>query len=326
MELTVNGRRPDLEAITVDAPAVFIGEKLFPSIETTEPAGIISYLSGSTIYSAQTNRTDGNAPSDNTITLTGYTYSTGEVICRASITANQAVTMRNDISRIDECGAKRAKLSVMWAKETAQLNALVDSTGATTITAAAGTDPLAAVVAGIEKVSFYPGRKAVVMNLKTLCQLNNYCKMNELINFGGATSTEAQKEVLAGRLGVDEVLVASTQILVSGGTTSAVADKKIYCVALPDAYDPLSYMYNAELGRTIQQIPVEREDPIEVRSYGDENDLKNKYTAIAKYAVAQFNSGAKCIVDLGNIPIEGGKAVQITGSAVTLNGGTASVA
>jgi hypothetical protein len=98
--MTDMGRRPDLEALNVNPPIGYIGDRLYPRTPSRFSAGTISGMTLPALAAAQTNRTDGNAPTTTLITNNEVSYTCTEIISRYGKTAKQTMDTM-DIYRCD---------------------------------------------------------------------------------------------------------------------------------------------------------------------------------------------------------------------------------
>jgi hypothetical protein len=86
---TQTGRRPDLEGIEVNPVIGYIGDKLFPTVNTMEKTGTVYYKTLTADSAAQTGRSAGSAPSRTLLTDSSTTFSAAEVIKRYGIVRDE---------------------------------------------------------------------------------------------------------------------------------------------------------------------------------------------------------------------------------------------
>lgn len=330
--MTDYGRRPDLEAIEVNEPIGYIGSRIYPRTPSRFKAGMLSGLTLPQYAAAQTNRTDGNAPTTTLITNAEVSYTTSEIIARFGKTAKQTMDTMN-IYRTDEQGARGAIYSYMYTLEQARLTQLVTpvSGNYNITTPAAGTKLTDAIFAALKSVRRYHGRRVLVMGADMAQKVANSLEFRtfyEGMPFARRDSLLDGLERIVSAFQtiflLDEVLIADDTILNAAGNASAIGDY-IVAAVIPSETEVTedSYTYQVELGRTVVYQPYEGMKDFQVESFPDANTMTNMYTAYGMTAVKEINPMAKMIINPANIDFDGGSPVSITGgTVVTIDGGT----
>lgn len=292
---TETGTRPDLAAMPVNAPIGYIGSIVLPIMQVQAKAGTYYYTALDADAAAQTSRAAGAAPTAVTIAEASSTFSAAERIKRYKLPW-EMIPLIGGLEKSDERGAKASKRSVMNALETAQLAALVDG---------AGTSITSAIVDGIidaaDQVHRYAGRTAFVANVGQYRWLIQQEEIQNLLvrTFGGAGMTQIlslQKDVLRSMFqalfGIDEVLIADDQFWpYTYRTTCAV-------VKIPDGTDEMSFVSEAEYGRTMVYWPEGATSPYEINSFADDDLRSNIFDACEWDSIEEFNSSAKVLLTI----------------------------
>lgn len=334
--MTDFGRRPDLEALEVNPPIGYIGDRIYPRTPSRFNAGTKSGITLPQYAAAQTSRTDGQAPTTTLITNVDKSYTCTETIARFGKTAKQTMDTMN-IYKVDEQGATGAIYSYMYTMEQMRLTQLVTpipTTQDNLITASASDSVRSLLVSAFKAMHRYQGRRVLIMGAGMLEKLVNsldfrtfyqgmpFVRRDSLLD-GREQLVSAMQTVFL----VDEVLIGDDTILNSAGNASILNDTTVVCAVIPS--EPTvtedSYTYQPELGRTVTYQPYEGLRPFQVESFPDGKDMVNLYTAYGMNAVVEFNPMMKRIVDLTDANLSSGNTVSITGGTVfTINGGTQS--
>jgi len=90
---TIEGERPELAEIEVNAPESYIGRKILPTVTLVDKTAIVYYADATADVAAQTNRSDGSGPSATAISGTSATMTCTEACKRGTITPEEARTM-----------------------------------------------------------------------------------------------------------------------------------------------------------------------------------------------------------------------------------------
>ena len=328
------GRRPDLEALNVNPPIGYIGDRLYPRTPSRFASGIISGMTLPTYAAAQTSRTDGNAPTTTLITNNEVSYTCTEIISRYGKTAKQTMDTM-DIYRCDEQGGAAAIRSMMYDLEKARLTAAVTpiSGNYNKITGQATDNILDLVTNALEAIRLYHGVRVLVMGA---AMLQKFGRCAALTQFYGGAPVERRDSLLDIRERIvssiqsvfllDEVLIADESILNNSSNPIFDADT-IVAAVIPHENEVTewSYTLNPELGRTVVYQPYEGLKPFQVESFPDAQKRVNCYDAVTRSAVVELNPMAKRIIDCSNVSFAPATQVTISGgTVVTIDGGTVS--
>lgn len=334
--MTDFGRRPDLEALEVNPPIGYIGDRIYPRTPSRFNAGTKSGITLPQYAAAQTNRTDGQAPTATLIVNVDKSYTCTETIARFGKSAKQTMDTGN-IYKVDEQGATGAIYSYMYTMEQKRLTALVTPIASTydnLITAQAGDSVRSLLVGAFKAMHRYQGRRVLIMGAGALERLVNsldfrtfyqgmpFVRRDALLD-GREQIVSAMQTVFL----VDEVLIGDDTIQNAAGNAYLLNENTVVCAVIPS--EPTvtedSYTYQPELGRTVTYQPFEGLKPFQMESFPDGKDMVNLYTAYGMSDVIEFNPMMKRIVDLTNADLSSGNTVTITGgTVVTIDGGTLS--
>lgn len=297
MELkTITGRRMDLEAIPVNQPTEYIGNRVFPVVNVAEKTGTVYYKTVTADSAAQTGRGSGTAPTATLLTDSSTTYSVAEAIKRYSVDKAEVKQM-GGIEAADKLGAMASKRSVLRAMETAQAAILLDGTSY-----AGASDIHAAIIDGIidaaQSVKRYGGRTAFVCSVSVYQYLVKQTELtgkmgwsfaNGDINAVLSLNKNVFKAMLQGLFAFDEVLIGDDDHWAIATREDAAA-----VVRLPDP-EEFSHKMDPVLGKTMLYLP-DGSQAFEIESFYDEDTKLNNYDATTWYQVKQLNSGAKKLV------------------------------
>lgn len=332
--MTDIGRRPDLEALDVNPPIGYIGDRLYPRTKARFAAGSISGMTLPTYAAAQTSRVDGAAPSITLITNNAVSYSCTEIISRYGKTASQVMDTM-DLYACDQQGATGAIRSMMYKLEQARLLKAVTPVDGdyNLITMSAADNILDTITSALEAIRLYQGRRVLVMGATTLQKFGRAAALTDF--YAGAplirreSFQDLRERIVTAIQSVfllDEVLIADESILNAAGNASAIGNY-IVAAVIPheNEVNEFSYTLNPELGRTVVYQPYEGLKPYMVESWPNGNTLTNEYTASTRAAVVEINAMAKRIIDTSSANWAGGLSVDVTGGTiVTIDGGTVS--
>ena len=292
---TINARRPDLEALEVNAPINYIGNRIYPVIFRKEKTGTLYYTPAVADLTAQTGRKGSGASFDKTKVKSGsVNYSCGAYYARPAVEKEEAANL-GGVEVSDRIGGTLAIRAVMAKVEADQAAKLFTGDGHA-VTDGGLFDAIAEGCAAVKKVY---GRTALVMGLDEYRYLMNMEEVTSRLAFTGLTPAERvrvlslQPELLRDMcqqvFGVDEILVGDPDIWSTGDLAGKAAIAK-----LPDPED-LSYKLNPELGKTVS-YQIDGKYGYEVESAVDEVEQENIYTATAYTQVVEFNSTGKYIL------------------------------
>lgn len=297
---TITGRRPDLEALEVNAPESYIGNIVYPVVNSREKTGTVYYRTLTADSAAQTGRVSGTAPTAALLTDSSTTFSAAEAIKRYGVDKSEVKNM-GGIEAADRLGGMAAKRSVMRALESAAAAKLISSTRYS-----AASDIHTAIIDGItdaaKVVKRYGGRMGFVCSTSVyqylVAQTELTGKMgwsfaNGDINAVLSLNKNVFKAMLQGIFAFDEVLIGDDDHWAITHMEDAAA-----IVRLPDPAQ-FSHKMDPVLGKTMLYLP-DGEQPFEIESFYDEDTKINNYDATAWYEIKEFNTSAvKLVKGLG---------------------------
>ena len=303
---TVEGRRPDLEAMEVAPPEGFIGAQLMPTFETADRTGTVYYqgTSGAAIAesTAETSRGASTAPAEQAIAASTTTWTCAEVIDRTYITPSEAKSM-GGMEKADQIGAKVAKRNVMNAIENAiRAKVLGDPTPSATFDA---SKFLLQVQTGLESMRLYEGEKilygstiaikGVIRSMLTDSQMGPV--FSRIISGTaptvalGGMNLKILTEALSVFLGVDRVVAGR-----DSNWNVAATPGRVGLMTADNSGDPLSHKWKAIYGKNFLYLP-DGKQPFTIETFYDNDDLTNKYTCYASYGLVEMNSACLYVFD-----------------------------
>ena len=292
---TVEGLRPDLAAIEVNAPEGYIGEKLMPTLKVYQPAGRLDYHSKVNDSAAQTGRSLGSAPSSTQIAQSYVDFSCAEIIKRGAIAPSQ-VPIMGGIEKADQIGARFAKRSVMAYREGVVAGLVLKGTGDADATFSAG-DVVTQAAAARASSKGIAGRLALVGGSETLSALymelvteNATSALLARIVSGTAPGVamegldpNAQARAVATLFGCQDVFVGDDAIWGADSLAGRFAIGR-FDVGAED-----NHLFEPVFGRVLQYLP-DGENPIAIESTGNRKDINNYYTAHTWMVAKVLNS------------------------------------
>jgi len=292
---TEQGSRPELAALPVNAPIGYIGSTLLPVMKVQAKAGTYYYTVLDADAAAQTARAAGAAPTAVTIAESSSTFSAAERIKRYKLPW-EMIPLIGGLEKSDARGAKASKRSVMNALETAQLAVVIDGAG-TSITSAIQDG----IIDACDQVHRYAGRTVFTCNIGQYRWLIQQDEIKNLLvrTFGGMGIVEAMsvppavfKATLQTLFMVDDVLIADDTFWPYAYRTTAAI------VKIPDGTDEMSFVSEAEYGRTMIYWPTDEAGPYEINSFADDDLRSNIFDCTEWDSIEQFNSGAKVLLQV----------------------------
>lgn len=330
------GRRPDLEAIDVNPPIGFVGERIYPRTNQKLIAGTLTALTLPQYAAAVTNRTDGQAPATNLILNANVQYTCTETIARFGKTARD-VQAAGSVFASDMQGAIGSVFSYDCTLEQKRLTALITpvSGNYNLVTPTAGTPIRRVIFNALKELRRYRGRRVLIMGAGLLDVFGDSFAVRSFYEGMPLTRQESYKDrteqIVSSMQTVfhlDEVLVADDTILNAAGNAPVMGEDVMVVAVLPHENEVTEDSFqttNIELGRTVTYQPAEGMKPYQIESFPDFDSMVNKYTAVGMNDIKEFNPMAKRIIDLTNVDFNGGAPVNITGgTVVTIDGGTVS--
>jgi hypothetical protein len=291
---TTNARRPDLEALEVNAPYNYIGGRVYPVITRTEKTGTLYYNSVRSDIAAQSGR-NGSGPSitRSNVSSAYTTYSCGALYARP-VVRKEEVSNVGGIEVADRIGGTLAKRSIMKAIEAAQAAALFTGDAH----AVGSGEFFDAIAEGCKAVRKVYGTPALALGFDTYRYIMGLQEVTARLAFTGLTPAERVqvlslkpellKDMFQQLFGVSEILIGDSDVWDYSSNAGKAA-----IVKLPDITD-LSYKLNPELGKTVSyQVDG---SPFEIESAVDEGEQENLYTATAYIAVKELNASGKYIL------------------------------
>ena len=300
---TSTGERPDLAAMEVNPPEGYIGGQIIPTFETSEKTGTVSYNAVTADSAAQTGRGGSTAPTEEAVANTSTTWTCAEVIDRAYITPDEAKSM-GGIEKADKVGTIVCKRNVLNAIETA----IVAKVLATADAADATFDPGKAILqvqTALEAVRRYEGSRVLSASsivvkgmVRSILADTTMGPVFARLVSGTTPATAASglslklfSEALAIYFGVDRVLMGADSV-----SNPAAKPGRFAITVVDNSGDPLSHKWKPIYAKNFLYLP-DGTQPFQIRSFADEDDLTNKYTAVAWYNVVEFNAAATYVFD-----------------------------
>ena len=244
-------RRPDLEALPYKAPG-YLTPVIFPMLPKAMRQGTVYYSDYITDISAQTGRTAGAAPTENTISdaQTTFNLENDEFIDREKIPDGDIAGL-GGLDRAQQKAARKGKRAVGESIEDLTA-ANVLANGSVTYTDV-GTDIFSAVDLGINTlVDRSEGQVALVLASRIFQTIRSSTDMINRMKFTGVPATQLRDvrgigpDQVAAALGVDRVLVGPNTAWYD---QSATYRDRAALVVLPDAsMDPDEIV---QVGRTL---------------------------------------------------------------------------
>ena len=291
---TQNSRRPELEALEVNAPEGYIGTRLYPKEKVSQKNGTIYFVPAGAKITAQSDRDPKTgAILRNFFGSSNKNYATISTEARIAITRDE-VKQFGGVDAADQYGAKAVKRAVLAKQEKAVADA---ATAGEAVTVTEGTF-FAAIRGACKAVKPYSGTLALVCSLEAYGKIMDLEEVRSRLSFQGGSvldrealeslKPEVLKDMLQNVFAVQEILI--------GDDDFWPADK-IVIVKLPSE-EPLSYKQAAELGKTIA-YSSDGVEVCEIESAVNTDLLVNDYTGISYFAVTEFNPGARKVLTIG---------------------------
>ena len=293
---TQDGNRPDLASIEAVKPEGYIADMILPVVPVADLGGKVFYATVNADSAAQTDRTDGVAPTTTQIANSSADYSVSERMKRYSITPKEAKQM-GGIEKADQVGAKASKRSVFTSIETEVCTSILGGSVNETFDA---EKIHTQVQDAVDAIEMYEGVTTLITSTKTakaMVQglLANATQGKVLSRIVSGTSPsvsitglnfQAWVDALAMNFGVDKVLLGTSRIW------NATAVRGRFAIArLDDGTDPLSHKYLPVLGKRFQYLQ-DGGNPWNIQAYADRNTHNNHYDAQVLDDVLILNSGA----------------------------------
>lgn len=292
---TITGDRPDLNALEVNPIIGYIGDKIFPTVNTMEKTGTVYYRTLTADSAAQTGRNSGTAPTRTLLTDSSTSFTCAEVIKRYGVDRNEVKQM-GGVAAADNLGAQASKRSVQRAIEDAQIAALMGIGSPVDISSAI----ISGIQTGADSVRRYAGKLAFVCSQSVyrfiISQTEITGKLSYTFNISGleAGDTLSVKSklflaMLQNIMAFDEVLIFDDDSELAGLADGAAI------VKLPDPAE-FSHKMDPVLGKTMLYLP-DGKTQYELYSHYDEDTYINNYDCSSWYNIKTLNTGAAYIVD-----------------------------
>lgn len=291
---TQNGRRPDLEALEVNAPMNWIGDRIYPNEQKAESSGTLWYAPVQSEVSAQSGRDPQTGAITRTFVATAQKpFACEEKISRYSLTADDVGNL-GGIAKADLIGGRGAHLAIKQKLEAIKALALMTGDAH-----AVDANIFTTFRTGLKAIKRFSGRNALVCSLEVYNTIVQSKAFYQRLTFSGVTlqgredvlslKPEVLRQMLQQFFGVEEILVGDDDIW----NASAYAGKAVL-VKLPSV-EEMSYKSAAELGKTICYMLDNNRDFV-IESHPNENDRIDDYDAVSYVHVVEFNAGAKYII------------------------------
>ena len=231
-------RRPDLEALPVAQRPFFITDRVFPLLPKAMRQGTLYYSDIISDVSAQTGRTAGNAPNENTISdqKTTFDLENDEFIDREKIPDG-------DIAGLG--GLDAAQMKAARKGKRAVGNAVEDLTAANILANGSvtytdiGSSLIRAVGNKVDAILDYEGasRVALVISARLFHMIKTYKEIKASMAFTGVPITTlrdvrgVRPDQVAAALGVDEIIIGNNT---QWYNQSSTYQDRAALVALPD--------------------------------------------------------------------------------------------
>lgn len=300
---TEEGRREDLEAIEVNPVLGYIGTKAYPVLPTTQKTGTIYYTALTADSAAQAAVARGTALTTVRLTESSATYSCASVEKRYAVPRDEVKQM-GGIEKADRLGGMASKRSVQRALETA-LAAQLQTAGSHQTAAHVAGAFITEANTALNAIRRYPGQRAMMMGKSVF---HGIMRFTEVLNqfslsalaLGGSSAEavlagrpEALKMLLAGIVGVDQVLVGDDDHWGVDVGSSGIGCNAVF-LALPGE-DEFSHKLDPVLGKLVQYLP-DGKQPYLIESYYDLSLKENCYDAEVWYSIEEYCAEAAYVL------------------------------
>jgi hypothetical protein len=208
------------------------------------------------------------------------------------------------IEKADKLGATASKRSVQRGLETA-LAAQLQTVGSHQNGAFVSGSFIAGAQTALNAIRRFTGSRALMLGKSAFHGIMSLTEVKNMFSLAalaiGGTSAEAMlagrpealKMLLAGIIGVDEVLVGDDDHWGVGVGSSGIGCNAVF-LALPGA-DEFSHKLDAVLGKTVQYLP-DGLQPYTIGSFYDKNLKENVYDAEIWYSIEELNPTAAYVM------------------------------
>jgi hypothetical protein len=300
---TQDGVRPDLAALETNPVIGYIGQKAYPIVNSTEKTGSIYYTAITSDSAAQAGLSRGTALTTVRLTESVATFSCTSLEKRYGVPRDEVKQM-GGIEKADKLGGMASKRSVQRALETA-LAAQLQTVGSHQTGAFVTGSFISGAQTALNAIRRFPGLRALMLGksafhgIMSLTEVKNMFSLAALA-IGGTSAEailagrpEALKMLLAGIVGVDEVLVGDDDHWGVDVGSGGIGCNAVF-LALPGA-DEFSHKLDPVLGKCVQYLP-DGLQPYVVESHYDINLKENIYDAEAWYSIEELNPTAAYVM------------------------------
>ena len=301
--ITQEGRREDLEQLETNPVLGYIGTKAYPVLETTQKTGTIYHTTLTADDAAEAALARGTALTTVRLTETANAYSCASVEKRYAVSRDEVEQM-GGIEKADRLGGTASKRSVQRYLETA-LAAQLQTVGTHQTDSHVAGSFIAEAQIALEAIRRYPGSKALMLGKSAFHGIMRYTEvLNQFslaaLALGGSSAEailagrpEALKMLLAGIIGVDQVLVGDDDHWGVNVGASGIGCNAVF-LSLPGD-DEFSHKLDPVLGRLVQYLP-DGKQPYIVESYYDLSLKENVYDAETWYSIEEYNPEAAYVL------------------------------
>lgn len=301
--ITEDGRRQDLEALEVNPVLGYIGTKAYPVLQTTQKTGTIYHTTLTDDADAELALARGTELTAVRLTETSNAYACTSAEKRYAIPRDEVKQM-GGIEKADSLGGKASKRSVNRALETA-IAAQLQTVGSHQYGSHDAGKFISEAQTALNAIRRYPGQRAIMLGKSAFHGIMAFTEVQNQFSLAalalGGTSAEAVlagrpealKMLLAGIVGVDQVLVGDDDHWGVGVGSSGIGCNVAF-LALPDE-DEFSHKLDPVLGKLVQYLP-DGKQPFLIESFYDKNLKENCYDAELWYSIEEFNPEAAYIL------------------------------
>jgi hypothetical protein len=300
---TQEGRREDLEAIEVNPVLGYIGTKAYPVLTVTQKTGTVYHTTLTADSAAQAALARGTELTRVRLTETPNAFSCASLEKRYAVSRDEVKQM-GDIAKADRLGGMASKRSVQRAQETA-LAAQLQTVGSHQTGAHVAGAFITEANTALNAMRRYPGQRALILGKSAF---HGIMRFTEVLNqfslaslaLGGSSAEailsgrpEALKMLLAGIIGVDEVLIGDDDHWGVNVGASGIGCNAVF-LALP-GQDEFSHKMDPVLGKLVQYLP-DGKQPYILESWYDRELKENVYDAEMWYSIEEYNPEAAYVL------------------------------
>ncbi len=293
---TENGRREDLEKLKVNEPEGFIGSIVYPVINRSKKNGTLYYGTLTADSAAQTGRTLGDAPTATNLAASNTTFTCTEIIKRYGVPYS-TVDELGGIAGADRKGAMGSKRSVMRKIED---DIAIATLKGTHTAHDVGTDPLDAILAGIQSVKRYAGKTTAVMSDACFRALLKDDAIQTRINRFNAVVPADNSQVLALKKTILEMVIECDILIgdddqwaqTTGGTDLSA---RAAIMKIPTDVENIMEI-DPIYGCAVQYAPDGKSE-FQIDTFASDNYKNNFYDATTWRVLKTLNAGALYLLE-----------------------------